>query len=119
VKALLLVSAALAAALVGVSCASGPAGAGRAPYNLVFLRPDPARTALSVEDRRRIQAAHMANIQKLSDEGVMAAVGPMGDKTVTISGIFVLRAPSADEARRVAALDPTVVARRNTVDAHA
>jgi uncharacterized protein YciI len=74
---------------------------------------------MSTEDRRRIQGAHMANIRKLADEGILAAAGPMGDTRVTISGIFVLKAASADDARRIAAMDPTVVGRRNTVDVHA
>ena len=85
---------------------------------IVFLRPDPARTPMSLEGRQRIQDEHMANIRKMADGGVLAAAGPMDDTPRTISGIFVLNAPSLAEARRIAALDPTVAEKRNTADVH-
>jgi len=115
-----LALAALAAGLPANGRADPPSadpGAGELRY-VVFLRPDPGRKPLALEERQRIQDAHMANIQKMADDGILAAAGPMGDQTVTISGIFVLKAPSLSEARRIAALDPTVVHRRNTVDVH-
>jgi len=63
-------------------------------------------------------AAHMANIQLMADQGVMVAAGPFEDKPTTISGIFVFGPRSLAEAERIAASDPTVVQRRNTVDVH-
>jgi uncharacterized protein len=115
---------ALAALAVGKTapCRAEPAGVDAGARELryvVFLRPDPNRKAMPVEERQRIMDAHMANIQRMADSGVLVAAGPMEDSPVTISGIFVLRAPSLDEARRIAAADPTVVAGRNTVDVHA
>jgi uncharacterized protein YciI len=92
-------------------------GSGELRY-VVFLRPDPSRAPLSLPERQRIQDAHMANIRKLADDGVLVAAGPMEDTPTTISGIFVFKAASLVEARRIAAQDPTVVARRNTVDVH-
>jgi uncharacterized protein YciI len=91
---------------------------GRELRYVVFLRPDPARKPLMPGERQRIQDAHMANIQRMADEGVLVAAGPMEDQPVTISGIFVFKVPSLAEARRIAALDPTVVNGRNTVDVH-
>jgi uncharacterized protein YciI len=85
---------------------------------VVFLRPDPARKAMAMEDRQKIQDAHMANIGRLAADGVLVAAGPMEDSPVTISGIFVFKSDSLSEAQRIAALDPTVVAGRNTVDVH-
>jgi uncharacterized protein YciI len=108
-------------AVMAVNCrgdaAAIDAGARELRY-VVFLRPDPGRKPLAPQDRHRIQDAHMANIQKMADEGVLVAAGPMDDTPVSISGIFVFKAPSLSEARRIAALDPTVVEGRNTVDVH-
>jgi uncharacterized protein YciI len=112
---------AMAAGLAAPGCAGAPA-ADPVPRELryvVFLRQDPARLPMHVSIRQAIMDAHMANIQKMADEGVLVAAGPMEDKEVTISGIFVLKAPSLEEAYRIAAHDPTVIAGRNTVDVHA
>jgi len=75
---------------------------------VVFLRLNPDRPALPLEDRQRIQDAHMANIRKLGHEGTLLAAGPMEDTPVTINGIFIFRSPSLAEAARIAALDPSV-----------
>ena len=86
------------------------------PFQIVFLRPDPARKPLSKEDGERIQAAHMANIQSLVKRGLLVAAGPFDDKVHTISGIFFFKMATGEEALREAAKDPTVVEHRNTVD---
>jgi uncharacterized protein YciI len=85
-------------------------------YQIVFLRPDPARKPLSKEEGERIQTAHMANIHAMADRGVLVAAGPFDDKVHTISGVFFFKSASTEEARRVAEADPTVVEHRNTVD---
>lgn len=87
-------------------------------YYLAFLRPDPERKSIPQTEMDRIQSAHMANIQKMAKDGVLIAAGPMEDRLPTISGIFVFKTASLDEARRIAAQDPTVVERRNTIDVH-
>ncbi len=88
-------------------------------YYLVCLRPDPARTALPKDEGERMQAAHMANIQKMADDGVLVAAGPFDDTPVTISGIFVMKAASLGQAKAIAEGDPTVVGHRNLVDTFA
>jgi len=60
----------------------------------------------------------MAHIQKMAKDGILIAAGPMGDTPTTISGIFIFKAASLDEARSVASQDPTVVEHRNTLDIH-
>jgi uncharacterized protein YciI len=87
-------------------------------YQVVFIRPDPVRKALSKEEGERLQAAHMANIHKMADNGILVAAGPFDDEPVTISGIFVMDAASVEQAQKIAEQDPTVLAHRNTVDAH-
>jgi uncharacterized protein YciI len=111
----LLVLAAAVPFLADAPDAGAPA---RELRYIVFLRPDPNRVPMSLEGRQHIMDLHMANIRKMADDGVLAASGPMDDTPRTISGIFVLNAPSLGEARRIAALDPTVAQGRNTADVH-
>jgi uncharacterized protein YciI len=89
------------------------------PYYVVFLRPDPSRKPLLKADTERIQAAHMANIRKMAEDGVLIAAGPFDDTPITISGIFVFKVGSLQSAQAVAARDPTVIEHRNTVEVHA
>jgi uncharacterized protein YciI len=85
-------------------------------YYVVFLRAAPERPPISSTDAERIQSAHMANIHAMEARGVLVAAGPFDDSPTTISGIFVFKVASIDEARRIAAEDPTVVEHRNVVD---
>jgi len=87
-------------------------------YFIVFLRPDPARKHLPDNELERIQAAHMANIQKMAADGVMVSAGPFDDTPSTISGIFIFKVDSLDRAKSIAQQDPTVLEHRNTVDVH-
>jgi uncharacterized protein YciI len=112
----------LSVLFVAVSLYARPNVAAVSPtarYYVVFLRPDPARKPLAKEEGERIQAAHMANIHKMANDGVLMAAGPFDDKPTTISGIFVFKSDSLQTAQAIAAQDPTVVAHRNTVDVHA
>lgn len=115
-----MVAALAVCAMAGGCAQTGVAqGAAAAHYYVIFLRPDPARKPLTKEDGDRIQTAHMANIHKMADEGILFAAGPFDDTPHTISGIFVFKAGSLEEAQSIAAKDPTVVEHRNTVDVHA
>src|ERR1051326_4554006 len=118
----LYVARAIGLLAFGAACLSAQPAAqrsGPAPYYVVFLRPHPARQTLSKEDGEHMQRNHMANIRKMADAGVLVSAGPFDDQVRTISGIFVLKAGSLEQAQQMAAEDPTVVAHRNTVDAHA
>ena len=114
----ILPAAALSAGPVCAAPSPGEDAAAPAPYCLAFLRPAPARLPVSAEEGRRIMGAHMADIQGMADGVILLAAGPMDDSPTTISGIFVLKAASLGEARRVAWMDPTVTGRRNTVDVY-
>lgn len=85
-------------------------------YQVVFLKRNPARTPLSKEEGERIQAAHMANIHAMADRGVLVSAGPFEDTPSVISGVFFFNSATAEEARKVAEADPTVVEHRNTVE---
>ena len=85
-------------------------------YQIVFLRPDPARKPVTKEEGERIQTAHMANINAMAERGVLVAAGPFDDKQHTIGGVFIFKTASNEEAMRVASEDPTVVEHRNKLD---
>ena len=74
------------------------------------------------DEGERIQFAHMANIRKMAQDGILMSAGPFDDKPNTINGSFVFRfdaqVPPLESARQIAAQDPTVLEHRNTVDAH-
>jgi uncharacterized protein YciI len=87
-------------------------------YQMAVFRPDPARKALPKEEESRIMAAHLANIHRLTDQGLLVAAGPFDDTPTTLSGIFVFKIDSLDEARLLVAKDPTVVEHRLIVDVY-
>jgi uncharacterized protein YciI len=95
----------LIAACVSAASAQAP----NAMYYLVFLRPHPMRTVLPKAQGEKIQAAHMANIHKMAEDGVLVAAGPFADDPTTISGAFVMVTDSAESARKIASKDPTTV----------
>jgi uncharacterized protein YciI len=107
----------LVAGMPSLAMAEPPA-ADLATYFVVFLRPNPTRKPIAQTDGERLMAAHMANIHKMADDGLLAAAGPMDDTPTTISGLFLFTVRSMEEAVKVAQADPTVVAGRNTVDVH-
>lgn len=85
-------------------------------YHIVFLKRHPERKALGTEEANRMQAAHMANIREMARRGVLVAAGPFDDTPPVISGVFFFVTREREEARQLAEADPTVAARRNTVE---
>ena len=108
----------LLCALAGTACGSAAPGETEF-YYLVFLKRAPDRKPISEAEGERIQTAHMANIHAMADRGVLVAAGPFEDSPAVFSGVFVFRAGSVEEARRIAEQDPTVVEHRNLVEVYA
>lgn len=110
------------AAQTGCSMQGGRAGEAQkaAPNStLVYLVSGPNSGKGSPESRKTIFAGHMANIKALSLEGKLFIAGPFdapADKTWR--GIFVLSATTADEAARIAASDPGIIAGEFTAVCH-
>lgn len=103
----------LAACLGGCATAPGMSAAapGR-PYVLVTLKRGPRAAEKSDAERQTIQAAHLANIQRLAREGTLLVAGPYGtdNHDPTSRGIFLFDVPTVDEARRLTDTDPAVAA---------
>jgi uncharacterized protein YciI len=64
-----------------------------------------------------LQKAHMANISKLAETKKLVVAGPFGDNG-QLRGIFVFRVASLEEAKELAATDPSVQAGRLSIDMH-
>lgn len=71
----------------------------------------------SVEERQKIQTAHLANIQRLADAGKILVAGPFADNG-DWRGIFIYKCASLEEAQALAASDPAVAAGRLKVEIH-
>lgn len=87
-------------------------------YYVTILRPVPGRKPLARDEADRLKTAHLANVHKMFDDGLLAAAGPF-ENDPAIDGIFVMKTKSADEARRVVNQDPMIRERRSVIDVHA
>src|SRR5262245_32257693 len=91
-----------------------PNGTEMSTYYIVLLRRGPKWTSAVTPETSAVSKAHMDNIERLTKSGQMLVAGPFldqnGDKALT--GLFILRVSSADEAKSLAESDPAVKAGR-------
>lgn len=85
-------------------------------YVMAFLKRGPDRSQDSVE-AARLQAAHMANIRRLAEEGSLVLAGPFMDDG-DLRGIYVFNVSTVEEARALTATDPAVKAGRLAMELH-
>ena len=64
-----------------------------------------------------IQKAHLANISKLAETGLLVLAGPIGDDG-KLRGLFFFDVKTMEEARKLADSDPAVRAGRLRVELH-
>jgi uncharacterized protein YciI len=82
------------------------------PHTLVLLRWPADKPDYSDEELERLQVQHLAFLGSMRDRGVLLASGPLTDQDEEgWRGICVYSVPP-EEARRLAAEDPSVQARR-------
>lgn len=86
-------------------------------YIMVLLHRGDKANDFSKEELDSIQAGHMKNIGRLSDEGKLLVAGPFGDDT-ELRGIFILDCESVEEARELVDTDPAVMAGRLRAEYH-
>ncbi len=126
---LLLIAVALGLALITPGpgradpAAAPPPGAppgappGTASYWFGLIHRGPMAATIDSTELAGIQAAHMANIRRLSKAGKLVLAGPFLDDG-ELRGIFVYRAASREEAEALVASDPAVQAGRLAVELH-
>jgi uncharacterized protein YciI len=113
----LLTIAAMSGALDLRAADTGPGGYEMTTYYVGFLLRGPKWTSERTPETDRIQAAHLANIQKLAQEGKLLLAGPFTDDG-DLRGMFVFRVGSLDEAKALAGTDPAVQAGRLKIELH-
>ena len=86
-------------------------------YYMAFLKKGPKWSPEVTEQTKKVQAAHLANIEKLVDEGKMILAGPFLDEW-EVRGIFVYKVDSMEEAIALTKQDPAVIAGRLTLEVH-
>jgi uncharacterized protein YciI len=85
-------------------------------YVMAFLKRGPDRSQDSVE-AARLQAAHMANIHRMAEEGSLVLAGPFVDDGA-LRGIYIFNVSTVEEARALTATDPAVKAGRLAMELH-
>jgi len=89
---------------------------GMKKYVMVFLKKGPKRDQDSAT-AAQIQAGHMANINRLADEGKLIVAGPFLDNG-ELRGIFILDVPTLEEAEKLTNTDPAVQSGRLVMELH-
>jgi uncharacterized protein len=91
-----------------------PDGTEMTQYFVVLLRRGPAWTSAVTPETTKVSQGHQANIQRLTKEGKMVVAGPFDGQSGerALSGIFILRVASMDEAKAAVDIDPAVKAGR-------
>lgn len=80
---------------------------GMRKYVLVVLKTGPNRVP-DGPDREQMFKGHFANINRLANEGILAAAGPL-DGVDGWRGLFILAVGSIDEAQKYVATDPVII----------
>jgi len=78
-------------------------------FQMALLKKGPKWTDEQTPEKRKILHQHLINVLALLDSGKAVAAGPFGDDA-DLAGIFILRAPSAEEAKTWVDADPAVKA---------
>jgi len=85
-------------------------------YVMAFLKKGPLRDQDSIT-ASDIQKAHMANINRLADEGKLVTAGPFEDDG-ELRGIFIFNVATLEEAQVLTSTDPAVKAGRLIMELH-
>ena len=102
-------------AAIMVGCAAPRSAPANSPptarMTFVYLLTGPSSATNTREHKSEIFKGHMANMQKLADEGKLLIAGPFAKPSDPAwRGIFVYDVPTLAQARDLAATDPGVIA---------
>jgi uncharacterized protein YciI len=76
-------------------------------YILVILKTGTNNLEAGAK-RDSLFRGHMANINRLADEGSLVVAGPLGENSRNYRGIFILNVRTIEEAKKLLSSDPTV-----------
>lgn len=93
----------LTATMLSVNCLFG-----QSDLFFVFLNTNPDKETLSEEKVEELQAAHLQNIDRLTEEGIIKAAGPFNGS----GGIFIIKAENINDANSILQTDPAIKAHR-------
>src|SRR5688500_3848780 len=80
-------------------------------YVLAILKTGPNDAAITdAEQRKKLFAGHMANINRLAEDGKLAVAGPFADPERKYRGLFILATSKVEEAKAFAESDPAIKA---------
>lgn len=89
---------------------------GMKSYVMAFLKRGPNRDQ-PTEERERLQRAHMDNINRLSEEGVLVLAGPFLDDG-DVRGIYIFDVRTVEEAEALTNTDPAIQAGSLVMELH-
>jgi uncharacterized protein YciI len=113
-----LIAIALLLASTGAVAADvGPGGYEMTTYYVAFLYRGAKWMPEETPETKKLQTAHLANIQRMAESGKLVLAGPFTDDG-ELRGIFVLQGVSREEAERLCASDPAVRAGRLRIELH-
>jgi len=79
---------------------------GMRKYVMAFLRKGPNRSKDSAT-RVELQKAHMANIDRMAEEGKLCVAGPFMDDG-ELRGIYIFNVETVEEAQKLTETDPLI-----------
>lgn len=85
-------------------------------YVMALLKAGPNRDRPPAE-AERLQAAHMANINRMAAEGKLLLAGPFADDGV-LRGIYIFDVPTVEEAEALTRTDPAIQAGQLAMELH-
>lgn len=115
-KAILILSAFSAAIFLSFILKNDVKEGDMKEYYFVLLTKGVNRTQDSAT-AANIQEAHIANINRMANEGKLSIAGPFGDDG-DWRGIFILNANSMEEAKQWCETDPAIQAGRLKYEIH-
>lgn len=82
---------------------------GMRQFVLCILKTGPKDAEITDKKTRdEIFAGHMANINRLADDGKLALAGPFGKNNRTYRGLFIFAVTTIDEAQALVETDPVI-----------
>jgi uncharacterized protein YciI len=82
---------------------------GMKSFVFCILKTGPKDASITDKKQRdEIFAGHMANIQRLANEGKLALAGPFGKNDRTYRGLFIFNVTTVEEAQKLVETDPVI-----------